>query len=298
MSEALPETMESEAWPEGFESEGESEATSEAFASEASSEGSWPEASGDDARRRRQRQIMLARRQAQVRPAARPPAPAPPRAVPATTTQAVRAANQAVRAVSDDVLALDLDTKAAMRRIRRELDEANRMGYRNAIVAEASIAASQALDSFHEDLKPHDWARALIRVAPTVAIATKRKKPGFEGILLDPRLFGSAVIASLFLVGHFRNQSHGVTTVQVTYTGPLTAAAGENHTAQLTAIALDKAGNSVPDASYTYQPTTAGFFSISESNPGVVTLTGVAAGTTWLTVSSAGKSDGVWVTVT
>jgi hypothetical protein len=312
MSEATIEAaLESEAFESAGEAAYEGEAAGEAaYEGEAAGEAAYEgeaageaayEAYGEDARsdarrRERQRQIMLARqrqamlarqRQAQLR---RPPPARRP---------AVTAPSPAVRAVRSEVRSLDLETKVALDSLRSRLNEAHRLAYRNAWAAEASAAASQVLDSFENGLRPHDWARALIRGAPTLLIAPgKPRRPGIEGILYDPRVAGGALLAGIFAVGHFRNTSQGVSRLEVNVDHTLTVAAGANHTAQLTAAAFDKAGNVVPNATFTYTPQTPGFFSLDETSPGVATLTGIRAGTTFLTVTAGGKTGGTFVTVT
>lgn len=232
MSEATFEAVESEA----FEAAGEAfegEAT-EAFEGEAAGEGQY-EGYGEDARsdarrRARQRQILLARqRQAQSRRPVRPPQPRRP--VPAPQRQVMTA-----------IRSLDLDTKVELDSLRRALNEANRLAYRNAWAAEASVAASQVLDSFDTGLAPHDWAKALIRGAPTLLLAPgKARRPGLEGVLFDPRVAGGVALAGIWAIGHFRGQSHGVTDIRIANPSPL--ASGDGGT--FSAIPVDGHGRTV-----------------------------------------------------
>jgi hypothetical protein len=297
MSEATLEALESEA----YESSGEAyegESPGEAYESEGESEGEAYEAFGEDARsdrarRARQQQMLRARRQSQVQPR-RPPPPAPRRAVSAPPSP-----TQTVRAIRSDVRSLDVDTKAALARLRRQLDKANRMAYRNAWAAEASAAASQVLDSFNTGLAPHDWARALIRGAPTLALAPgEKRRPGLEGFLLDPRVGGSALLAGIWAIGHFRGTGQGVSTVQVFYSGPLTAAAGANHTATLTAVAQAKNGTPIPDVTFSYYPQTPANFSVKDQGNGEYELTGNKVGDGYFIVTANGKSGNASVSVT
>ncbi|MCW2905924.1 MAG: hypothetical protein JWL68_713 [Actinomycetia bacterium] len=288
MSEAATEALESELY-EG--SEGESEATGEAlgeaFESEAAGEAGYGEAYWDDARRRRQRQIMMARMAQQRRP---PPRPGPPRPV-------IRAPSPAVREVRSEIRSLDLDTKVALDALRNRLNRANRLAHRNAWAAEASVAASQVLDSFEDGLEPHDWARAIIRAAPTLILAPgEQRKRGLEGILFDPRVAGGALIAAIWGFGHFRKESKGVARVEVRFAGPLSAAAGAANTAELRVVAYDKAGDEVK-ADFTYAPDDTSLFNLKETAPGIVTLTGLKAGNTWLQVTADGKTGGTYVRV-
>jgi hypothetical protein len=287
MSEATIEALESEAYESIGEASYEGEGTETAYegegVGEAAYEGYGEDARSDARRRARQRQIMLARqRQAQSR------RPQPPR------RPVVAAPSQTMRAVRSP----DLETKAALDSLRHRLNEANRLAYRNAWAAEASAAASQALDSFENNLKPHDWARALIRGAPTLLLAPgKPRKPGIEGILFDPRVGGGALLAAIWAFGHFRSQPGGVSRIDVHYAGSLTTT-GAHHTNTLTAVAFDKAGNVLPNVTFTYVPLDATLFTITEEKPGVATLTGNTTGNTWLQVTAAGKNSGTYVTVT
>jgi hypothetical protein len=286
MSEAATEALEAEAY-EGIEGEGEG--AGEAFESEAAGEAGYGEAYWDNARRRRQQQIMAARMAQQLRPQL---PPRPPRPV-------IRTPSPAVREVRSEIRSLDLDTKAALDSLRNRLNRANRLAYRNAWAAEASVAASQVLDSFQDGLEPHDWARALIRAAPTLLLAPgEQRKRGVEGVLYDPRFAGGALVAAIWAFGHFRGQIKGVHRIEVDYDGPLTVPGGADPTAQLSVVAFDRAGNVLPNVKFSYVPQTGGFFTVAETSPGVVTLTGVAAGRSWLSVSADGTTGGTFVNVT
>jgi len=235
----------------------------------------------EDARRRnRQRRIVDARRyRGQVRAPQPPPQPRP-----------VTVPGQAVRTVRAEVRSLDLDTRAMINSLHRRLDAANRAAARNAWASEASVAASQILDSFDTGLAEHDWARAVIRGAPTLLLAPgERRRPGLEGVLLDPRVAGGALLAAIWAVGRFTNVSKGVDSVSVTIesTGPVTS--DGSTTAQVTAIALDRAGNQVTDATFGFDPSD-NKITVTQTSPSVVTVTGQTAGQTSLKVTSGGKS--------
>jgi hypothetical protein len=270
MSEAATEALESEAY-EG--SEGESEATGEAFGegfeSEAAGEAGYGEAFWDDARRRRQRQIMMARRAQQRRP---PPRPGPSRPV-------IRVPSPAVREVRSEIRSLDLDTKVALDSLRSRLNRANRLAYRNAWAAEASVAASQVLDSFEDGLAPHDWARAIIRSAPTVLLAPgEQRKRGLEGVLFDPRVGGGALIAAIWAFGHFRNASKGVRDIRIANPSPLTA----GDTGTLSGIPVDGKGQEIQGITVTWASSNSDVLSVDASgsytanDTGSVTVTASA----------------------
>jgi hypothetical protein len=287
MSEASLEALESEA----YGTEGESEAAAESPEGEATSEAGWGEGYRDDARRRRQQQILMAR-QAQQRRQLPPPAPGRP---------PVAAPSQAVQTVRSQVRSLDLDTKVALDSLRGRLNEAQRLAYRNAWAAEASAAASQILDSFEITLEPHDWARALIRGAPTLLLAPgKPRKPGLEGVLYDPRVGGSAALAAIFVFGHFRNVSRGAAKIIIGRIPPgqlsvagFAAAAG---TPKLKGQAVDKQGNPITGTPITITWTSEDQNILKVDEDG--TFTPLIPGPTRIFATGGGVTDHVDVTVT
>lgn len=243
MSETIYDALDSEAYDSAGEGLYDSDAADAEYEGDSASD--YAEDSRTAARRRaRQRQIMLARqRRAQSAPSAPRPAVAPRGPV--------------VRAIRAEPRASDLETRAMLERLRRRLDEASRAATRNAWAAEASTAASQILDSFDTGLAEHDWARAAIRGAPTLLLTPgKPRRPGLEGILLDPRVAGGALLAAIWAVGRFTNVSKGVDSISfsiVPSATPLSAGAG--NTIQVVAVALDRAGNPVSNATYGFEPT-------------------------------------------
>ena len=298
MSEAAIEAMDSDAWDAAGEAEFEGEAGYDSEA-EGESYDSYSEDARSNARwrarqqldRRRQAQLRdLRLRQGQVRQSR--PVRRPGAAVPAQAAQAA----QAVRA---EVRSLDLQASAAIDALRKRLDEANRLAYRNAWAGEASVAASQVLDSFELGLQPHDWARALIRGAPTLLISPgKPRRPGIEGILFDPRFAGGAVLAGIWAIGHFRGQGKSVATIQVQLPGGIVAAGAVP--AQVTATARDKDGNPVSGVTFTFTPQDPTVFDIAPatSTSGTTSLTPKRAGTTQLIVTAGGQQTTVTVTIT
>jgi hypothetical protein len=279
MSEAIYEALDSEAYDSAGEALYDSDAGDAEYEGEAAydyAEDSRPAAQ----RRARQRQIMLARqRRAQSLPQARRPA-APSR-------------GPVVRAIRSEPRAADLDTRAMLDRLRRRLDEASRAATRNAWAAEASTAASQILDSFDTGLGEHDWARAAIRGAPTLLLAPgKPRRPGLEGVLLDPRVAGSALLAAIWAVGRFTNVSKGVDSVSVSIqsSGPLVVTGTTtNTTAQVAAIALDRAGNLVKGATFDFESSETTTFEVARKGT-TAAIAAKAAGDAYLTVTSGGKS--------
>ena len=279
MSEAIYEALDSEAYDNAGEALYDSDAGDAEY--EGDSAYDYAEDSRSAAQRRaRQQQIMLARqRRAQSLPQARRPAAA--------------SRGPVVRAIRSEPRAADLETRALLERLRRRLDEASRAATRNAWAAEASTAASQILDSFDTGLAEHDWARAAIRGAPTLLLAPgKPRRPGLEGVLLDPRVAGSALLAAIWAVGRFTNVSKGVDSVSVTVGGTFgsTASATTSTTTQVAAIALDRAGVQVKGATCHFESTDTTKFKVINQDGSVATLEAVAAGPSSLTVTSGGKS--------
>jgi hypothetical protein len=270
MSEAMLEAADPEAY----------EATDEA----------WDEDTASDAyRQARQRQIMHARqaqRNASLRRApAHGRAPSPPSRRPD----------------------LDLETKMALDTLRRRLHEANRIAYRNAWAAEASAAASQVLDSFENGLKPYDWARALIRGAPTLLLSPgKPTKPGLQGLLFDPRVGGSAALAVIFAIGHFRGATQGVDSIKIYPPNP--SAAHDGGTVVLNAQPIDKKGNPVPNVtpapSWSSSATSIVSLGTATNTDTLSTVTctsgsGTAAAQgALITVTAGGHNASVWVSLT
>jgi len=279
VSETIYEALDSEAYDSAGEGLYDSDAGEAEYAGDSASD--YAEDSRSAARQRaRQRQIMLAR---QRRAQSLPPAPRP----------AVPARGPVVRAVRAEPRATDFETRAMVERLRRRLDEANRAATRNAWAAEASTAASQILDSFDTGLAEHDWARAAIRGAPTLLLAPgKPRRPGLEGVFLDPRVAGGALLAAIWAVGRFTNVSKGVDSVSVSIqsSGPLAmTGANKNLTAQVAAIALDRAGVQVPNATFGFEPSDTTKFTVNPSGS-TATVTAVASGPASLKVTSGGKS--------
>jgi hypothetical protein len=277
MSETIYEALDSEAYDSAGEALYDSDAADAEYAGDSASD--YAEDSRSDARRRaRQRQIMLAR---QRRAQSAPPAPRP----------AVPPRGPVVRAIRAEPRATDLETRAMLERLRRRLDEANRAATRNAWAAEASTAASQILDSFDTGLAEHDWARAAIRGAPTLLLTPgKPRRPGLEGILLDPRVAGGALLAAIWAVGRFTNVSKGVDSVSASIVPSATTLnEHDGNSIQVVAVALDRVGAQVPNAAFLFESSDNNTFTVSQTGF-TATVTAVKTGTASLKVTSGGKS--------
>jgi hypothetical protein len=193
------------------------------------------------------------------------------------------------------VRSLDLETKVALDSLRDRLNEAHRLAYRNAWAAEASVAASQVLDSFEDGLKPHDWARALIRGAPTLLLAPgKPIKPGVTGYLLDPRVAGGAAVAAIFAIGHFRGATRGVSSINVT---PDSVTLSVDDQVNLFGVAVDHKNNAVAGIDLTWTVTDTGIASLDTNTGPKVVCTGAGTGSTLITVTGGGATTRVLVTV-
>lgn len=280
MSEATYDTLESD----NYDSAESPYGGETAYDSDSDSASDYAE---DARRRNRQRRIVDARRyRGQVR-APQPPPPPRPVTVP----------GQAVRTVRADVRSLDLDTRAMINSLHRRLDAANRAAARNAWASEASVAASQILDSFDTGLGEHDWARAVIRGAPTLLLAPgERRRPGLEGVLLDPRVAGGALLAAIWAVGRFTNVSKGVNSVSLSVQSDGLLSAGDASTMQVVAVGLDRSGNPVSGAGFTFAAQDSGLIDIAVDGP-VATVTALKQGDTFLKVTSDGKHGGIPVHV-
>jgi hypothetical protein len=290
----------SEASTEYVEAEAEAAPESEAwpFESEAAPGEAQESQYGEAYSRDRRRQMLRARQQAQQRRPLTPSRPAPVRPQPTAPQRMPRPAGPSAGQVSDiqtDVLSLDLDTKAALNRIRRDLDSADKLAYRNAWAAEASAASALTLDTFGDSLADKDWARALIIGAPTLLLAPRRKrKPGIEGIISDPRFAGALGLGLIFGIGRLTKESResqGLHAVQLS--GPSQLGAGQS--VQLTASAVDGKGNklSLP-ISYTVDQKAVA----DVDSSGKLTAAAAAAGTVRIIAESGDvSSDPIYVTV-
>jgi hypothetical protein len=294
VSEAAAEYIDAEADPESeYEAWGmpESEEAPEEAPQEA-----WPES--DRSRRERQMRMLRARQQAQLR---RQPAPRRPQ--PATPQRAARFAGPSasqIRGIRADVISLELDTQAALARLRDALHESGQLQYR-ASWAGASAALAGALVTQFPGLQ--DWAKTAIIGAPMLAVTPygpgKRRPKGLEGFAGDPRIVVGLALVGAWGWNHYRSQSQGVSKVEIEYKGPLTATTGPKNTATLTAVALDSAGRQITNVTYDYTASNSSLISVApQQNPGVYQLTGLNTGPTYFTVTAGGKNNGVWVNVT
>jgi hypothetical protein len=248
------------------------------FDSEGTGEGAFgygEESRSDRSRRERQRQIMLDRqRQVQLRQRRSPPAqrPSPARAP-------VRAPGPSPRQTITAIRSLDLETKVDLDALRRKVEESNRRASRATWAAIASVAVDQGLSSFDTDLQKHSYVAAGARFAPLLFLSPEKKKGGVEGFATDPRVIGGAAILGIVLLGNFRDKAHEVSTVSIVPPGRITAAG------TLTADALDRSGNTVPNTPIAWTSSAPDVLTFSATTPGAFTL-------------ASGKKESVQVTAT
>ena len=242
MSEATIEGLESEAYEGEAEAYGEAGYGGEAYGEAGYGGEAYGESARSDARRRRawqqrQRQILAARRAGQRR------LPAPPPRRPAITAPSPgqRPAMTAIRSV-------DLDTRMELDALRRQLAKARRNGNMAMYSAVLSALASQGIDTFGDRLEKHDVVKAALRAAPLGLLWPQSDKKGIEGVLLHPAFIGAAGIAAIVISGKVVNASHGVDSINVI--SPVRVPAGGSVT--LSAVAVDRKGNTVPNISITW----------------------------------------------
>jgi hypothetical protein len=197
------------------EYEGDAEFSEGDFDTEGEGDG---EASSAEARRRVRRAYRYnqARRRVPVagRPTGRilrPQVPGIRPALPAPTAAALQN--------------LDLDTKVGQDKLRLALRRSNQRASRATYASIAGLAVDQALDTFGEDLEDHDLIRAGLRSLPLALLSPARKRPGLEGVLLDPRVIGLAAVAGLLTAGALRTRAEEQLTVDI-LPKQITASAG------------------------------------------------------------------------
>ncbi|NEA33397.1 hypothetical protein [Streptomyces sp. SID13031] len=195
-------------WPDDYDSEAYYD--TEDYDTEDYDSGDYDsEATRADALRKREaeaRRIVALRQKSQRRPGVRAPVsrrvPASRRATPATAVAAVRN--------------LDLETKVGQDSLRRGIEQANARSARARLTAMASLGVDQALDTFGEKLKEHEFVRAGLRLAPLALLGKQHTKPGAAGWLLSPQVIGVASVAGIVAAGHFFKPGASVSQIDLT----------------------------------------------------------------------------------
>ena len=272
MSEATIEALESEAY------EGEGEAYGEAgYEGEAYGEGGYEaygESAKSDARRRRARQQQILAARARQR---RLPAPPPRRPVVPAPSPSQRPAMTAIRSQ-------DLDLKLELDALRRQLAKARRNGNLAMYSAVLSAVGSQGIDTFGDRLEKHDVVKAAVRAAPLGLLWPQHGKKGIEGVLLHPAFIGTLGIAAIVISGKVVSAPHAVDSISVI--SPVSVPAGS--TVTLSAVAVDRKGNAVPNISITW--TSLDITAATVDSKGV--CTGVTKGKQGVITAAGGGATG------
>jgi hypothetical protein len=289
MSEATIESLESEAYEgEGGEAAFEGEAYGESgYEGEAYGEAGYEAYSEDarsDARRRRARQQrIVAARQRQARQRR---APAPPPRRPAVTVPSQRQAMPAIRS-------LDLDTKAELDSVRRQLAKARRNGDMAMYSAVLSTLASQGIDTFGDKLQKHDVVKSFFRTAPLALLWPQSSRRGIEGILLHPAFVGAAGVAAIVISGKLVNASQDVHEIQIANPGPISA----GDSGQLSGTAKDRSGRDVQGIAINWDSDNSNRLNFTDKTLGKFT-TGPETGPVNVKASTDGVSNTISVTIT
>jgi hypothetical protein len=130
----------------------------------------------------------------------------------------------------------DLDTRAELDSLRRQLAKARRNGDMAMYSAVLSALGSQGIDTFGTSLEKHDVVKAFLRTAPLALLWPQKPRRGIEGILLHPAFVGAAGVAAIVISGKFINASRSVHDIQLNVPDTL------DKQGTLHAIAVDRSG--------------------------------------------------------
>jgi len=192
---------------DSYESEADYDSEAEDYEADYDSEGEdYEDVRSDRLRRERaaRAQRLRAARQRMLRDRrmTRPTVARPP-----TTPTTPRQTVQAIRN-------LDLETKVGEDSLRAAIERANRRAKYATYATVAGVAIDQAFDTFQADLDGHEFVRAGLRLSPLLLLMPQRR-PGVEGVLLDPRFIGAAAVAGLVAVGQIRDRDDDVDTIDI-----------------------------------------------------------------------------------
>jgi hypothetical protein len=213
-----------------YESEADYDSEAEDYDAdfEGEGEGEDLEDARSDALRRRRlaraRRIRAARQRmarAQARRPVRPTVPSQP--TPRKTVEAIRN--------------LDLETKVGEDSLRMAIERANRRATWATYASVGGLAIDQAFDTFEKDLAGHEFVRGGLRLLPLVLLSPQRRRPGLEGVVLDPRFIGAAAVAGLLTVGKIRERDDDVDLIKIQNELDSNIASGD-----LLAVAVNKKG--------------------------------------------------------
>jgi hypothetical protein len=260
---------------EDYESEADYDSEGEDYGEvDYGSEGEdYEDARSDAIRRARARRIALGRRRTAMQRTRRP----------VTTVSRTPTPRQTVAAIKN----LDLESKVSDDSLRRAIDQVNRRAARATYATVASVALDQALDTFEADLAGHEFVRAGLRAAPLLLLAPQRR-PGLEGVLLDPRVIGAAAIAGVVAIGALRERDDDVDLIEVDVPDlDVTSPHG-----RFVGIAVNKRGADT-GATVTWNSLDSTVLSVDSAG----NFTVVAAGTARVTASAGGRTRTVFVKV-
>jgi hypothetical protein len=281
MSETWADAMDSEAYEaygEGaYDSDayGEGAYDSEAYG-DASNEGLGEESRSARRRRERQRQILLERQRQRERQrlAQRRPQPRP-----------VRAAGPSPRQTIAAVRSLDLDTRASLDSLRREVQESNRRAGRATWAAVAGVAAAEIINQF-DALENHPNVSAAILGAPLLLLSPEKHGKGVEAFLLDPRVIGGAAVVGIAVASRFVGSSKFAHHIDVS--GPETINVSDS--GNVVALAYDRNGNLLTGTNFTFTATPPGIINIDPT--GKITPVPDTAGGTVAVIAQSGSVTG------
>jgi hypothetical protein len=212
-----------------YEGEADYDSEAEDYEADYDSEGEDYEDARSDALRRqraaRARRLRAARQQMSRDRRVTGTRVARPPATPRQTVQAIRN--------------LDLETKVGEDSLRAAIERANRRATRATYATVAGVAIDQAFDTFEADLAGHEFVRAGLRFAPLLLLSPQRRRPGVEGVVMDPRFIGAAALAGLLAVGELRDRDDDVATINIDDND----IDSSNGTGQVVGVAVNKKGS-------------------------------------------------------
>jgi len=220
----------------------------------------------EDARSDRARRRQAARRVTLARQRRTRSQPRPQRAAATAPSRGAPTARQTVAAIRN----LDLESKVGEDTLRQSIERANARARRATYAAVASVALDQALDTFGDDLKDHDFVRAALRLGPLLLLTPQHTRRGLEGYLLDPRVLGGAAIAGVVAVGAFRNRDTDVANIE--FSPPALTTIGQQ--GRFAAFAVDSKGRDV-STPIKWASDNSAILSLSEQGDFVVQAVGV-----------------------
>jgi hypothetical protein len=186
-----------------------------------------------------------------------------------------------------------LETKVGQDSLRRGIEQANARSARAGLTAMVGLGVDQALDTFGENLKDHDFVRAGFRLLPLVLLGKQHTKPGAAGWLLSPQAIGAAGVVGIVAAGHFLKPDTSVSQISLIPRRIGTATVSGTFTPRV----RDKNGNLLGLKPSKYESSDDKVLQVNDD--GTFTLTaGTAANTiVTVTVTAGGHVEDIDVTV-